>query len=160
VKQHELDIPRIGYIHSWQRTQDEGWVRAALDTYGVPYTYFADTRLREGNLRAKYDVIIYPHVGGTAESQVNGIAMTGSAPLPYKRTPETPNLGGVDESDDIRGGMGFEGLMELRKFVEAGGTLIVEGSTSTIFPEYHLTNGVTVETPANLFVRGSVMRGW
>lgn len=159
VKQHELDIPRIGYIHSWQRTQDEGWVRAALDTYGVPYTYFADTRLREGNLRAKYDVIIYPHVGGTAESQVNGIAMTGSAPLPYKRTPETPNLGGVDESDDIRGGMGFEGLMELRKFVEAGGTLIVEGSTSTIFPEYHLTNGVTVETPANLFVRGSVMRG-
>jgi hypothetical protein len=43
--------------------------------------------------------------------------------------------------------------------VKAGGTLIVEGSTSTIFPEYHLTNGVTVETPANLFVRGSVMRG-
>jgi hypothetical protein len=55
--------------------------------------------------------------------------------------------------------MGFEGLMELRKFVEAGGTLIVEGSTSTIFPEYHLTTGVTVETPANPFVRGSVMRG-
>ncbi len=159
VKQHELDIPRIGYIHSWQRTQDEGWVRAALDTYGVPYTYFADTRLREGNLRAKYDVIIFPHVGGTAESQVAGIAMTGTTPLPYRKTAETPNLGGVDETDDIRGGMGFEGLMELRKFVEAGGTLIVEGSTSTIFPEYHLTNGVTVETPANLFVRGSVMRG-
>ena len=27
-------------------------VRAALDTYGVPYTYFADQRLRErGNVR-------------------------------------------------------------------------------------------------------------
>ncbi len=159
VKQHELDIPRIGYVHSWQRTQDEGWVRAALDTYGVPYSYFADTKLREGNLRARFDVIIFPHVGGTAESQVNGIAMTGSAPLPYRRTAESPNLGGIDESDDIRGGMGFEGLMELRKFVEAGGTLITEGSTATIFPEYHLTNGITVEEPANLFVRGSVMRG-
>ncbi len=42
VKTHRLDVPRIGYIHAWQRTQDEGWVRAALDYYGVPYTYFAD----------------------------------------------------------------------------------------------------------------------
>src|ERR1039457_5503724 len=31
VKTHALSIPRIGYIHSWSRTQDEGWVRAALD---------------------------------------------------------------------------------------------------------------------------------
>ena len=38
VKTHEMEIPRIGYVHAWQRTQDEGWVRAALDTYGVPYT--------------------------------------------------------------------------------------------------------------------------
>ena len=159
VKQHDLDIPRIGYVHSWQRTQDEGWVRAALDTYGVPYTYFADQKLREGNLRAKYDVIIFPHVGGTAESQVNGIAMTGTAPLPYRRSAETPNLGGIDESDDIRGGMGFEGLMELKKFVEAGGTLITEGSTATIFPEYKFTSGITIEEPTGLFARGSVMRG-
>ena len=66
VKTHEMKIPRIGYVHSWSRTQDEGWVRAALDHYGVPYTYFADQKLREGNLRAKYDVIIFPHVGGTS----------------------------------------------------------------------------------------------
>ncbi|MCC7181936.1 MAG: hypothetical protein IT177_26395, partial [Acidobacteria bacterium] len=42
VKAHDLDVPRIGYVHAWQRTQDEGWVRAALDTYKVPYTYFGD----------------------------------------------------------------------------------------------------------------------
>ncbi len=65
VKSHDLDVPRIGYIHSWSRTQDEGWVRAALDYYGVPYTYFADQKLRDGNLRAHYDVIVFPHVGGT-----------------------------------------------------------------------------------------------
>jgi len=159
VKQHDLDVPRIGYIHSWQRTQDEGWVRAALDTYGVPYTYFADQKLREGNLRAKYDVLIFPHVGGNAQSQVNGIAMTGKTPVPYKKSAETPNLGGIDETDDIRGGMGYEGLQELYKFVQAGGTLIVEGSTATIFPEYKLTNGITIEEPAGLFARGSVMRG-
>ncbi len=37
-----------------------------FDHYGVPYTYFADMKLREGNLRAKYDVIVFPHVGGNA----------------------------------------------------------------------------------------------
>ncbi|MGH9598133.1 MAG: hypothetical protein ACRD3K_15180, partial [Edaphobacter sp.] len=77
VKTHPLTVPRIGYVHSWQRTQDEGWVRAALDHYGVPYTYFADQKLRDGNLRAKYDVIVFPSIGGSSVSQVNGIPKTG-----------------------------------------------------------------------------------
>ena len=159
VKAHDLDVPRIGYIHSWTRTQDEGWWRAALDTFGVPYTYFADQKLKDGNLRANYDVLIFPHVGGSAVSQVNGMPRTGNAPLPYKKTAETPNLAYVDESDDIRGGMGIEGLVQLVKFVQDGGTLITEGSTATIFPEYGVTTGVTVEEPAQLFVRGSILRG-
>ncbi len=159
VKQHELDIPRIGYVHSWSRTQDEGWVRAALDTYGVPYTYFGDIKLREGNLRAKYDVIIFPHVGGTPQSQVAGIAKVGDTPLPYRKTDKTPNLGAIDSTADIRGGMGIEGLTELYKFVQEGGTLITEGSTSTIFPAYNLTSGITIEPSTTLFARGSVYRG-
>ncbi|HEV3061523.1 MAG TPA: M14 family zinc carboxypeptidase [Vicinamibacterales bacterium] len=158
VKTHDLDIPRIGYIHSWTRTQDEGWWRAALDTFGVPYTYFADQKVKDGNLRSKYDVIIFPHVGGSAVSQVNGMPMTGRAPLPYKKTAEFPNIGAIDQSDDIRGGMGVEGLVELVKFVQQGGTLITEGSTATIFPEYGLAGGITVEEPAQLFVRGSILR--
>jgi hypothetical protein len=159
VKTHDLDVPRIGYVHAWQRTQDEGWVRAAFDTYGVPYTYFADQKLKEGNLRAKYDVIVFPHVGGSAQSQVNGMPMTGSAPLPYRKTDKTPNLGALDSADDIRGGMGVEGLLELVKFVQAGGTLITEGSTATILPAFGITQGVTVESPSQLFVRGSILRG-
>src|SRR5260370_18552237 len=159
VKTHALTIPRIGYMRCWARTQDEGWVRAALDYYSVPYTYFADHKLKEGNLRARYDVIIFPHVGGTSASMINGIAMTGNAPIPYKKTEQTPNLGGVDETDDIRGGMGLEGLQELAKFVQQGGALITEGSTSTLMAEYNLAGGVTVEHPAELFARGSIMRG-
>jgi hypothetical protein len=55
--------------------------------------------------------------------------------------------------------MGMEGLLELAKFVQAGGTLLTEGSTSTVFPEYGITTGVTVEEPRGLFVRGSILRG-
>ncbi len=156
VKTHELVTPRIAYVHSWSNTQNEGWVRMAFDKLKIPYTYVGDTKLREPNLRQKYDVIIFPHVGGTAESQVNGVQ--GAEPIPYKKTELTPNLGVQDSSDDIRGGMGFEGLINLMKFVQDGGLLITEGSTSTIFPEYHLVSGVTIEEPAGLFARGVVMK--
>ncbi|HUB79878.1 MAG TPA: M14 family zinc carboxypeptidase [Bryobacteraceae bacterium] len=157
VKTHALTAPRIGYVHSWSRTQDEGWTRAALDYYKIPYTYFADKMLREGNLRSKYDVIIFPTVGGTAQSIMAGVG--GDKPIPYKKTDVTPNLGALDSSDDIRGGMGFEGLLELSKFVQEGGTLITEGSTATMMAEYDLGAGVTVEHPADLFARGSILRG-
>jgi hypothetical protein len=159
VKTHDLVVPRIGYVHSWSRTQDEGWWRAAFDAYGIPYTYFADLKLKEGNLRKLYDVIVFPHVGGSSISEVNGTPVTGPTPLPYKKTEATPNLGYVDSSDDIRGGMGLAGLLELAKFVEQGGTLITDGSTATIFPDFGITNGITVEHPAELFVRGSILRG-
>jgi Zinc carboxypeptidase len=157
VKMHDLDVPRIGYVHAWQRTQDEGWVRMALDTFGVPYTYFADQKLREGNLRAKYDVIVYPHVGGSPQSHINGLPMTGK-PLPYKKTTEFPNIGVNDDSDDIRGGMGLEGLANLVKFVQDGGTLIVEGSTAALLPAYGAVGGVNVEEPTSLFARGTILK--
>jgi hypothetical protein len=85
--------------------------------------------------------------------------MTGTQPIPYKKTAQTPSFGTPDSTSDIRGGMGKAGLDNLYKFVEQGGTLITEGSTSTIFPEYKLTPGVTAENPQGLFARGSILRG-
>ena len=70
----------------------------------------------------------------------------------------TPNLGALDQSDDIRGGMGIEGLAELAKFVQDGGTLITEGSSAAFVADYGLASGVTVEHPAQLFARGSILR--
>ena len=43
--------------------------------------------------------------------------------------------------------MGFDGLQELAKFVQQGGTLITEGSTSSLMAEFDLSGGVTVEHP-------------
>ena len=95
VKTHDLDVPRIGYVHAWQRTQDEGWVRAAFDHFGVPYTYFSDIKLREGNLRSKYDVIVFPHVGGTAQQQVNGLDRCRAGALQEERTDAEPRRAGL-----------------------------------------------------------------
>jgi hypothetical protein len=161
VKTHDLEIPRIGYIHSWTRTQDEGWVRAALDTYGVPYQYFGENALAGmGDLRSKFDVIIYPH-GGTGVS-VPGAGRGGAAadvPVPYKSTKEFPALGYPDSTNDVRGALGNDGMKALYAFVQHGGTVITEGSTSQILPEMNLTPGVKYEPANGLFARGTILRG-
>jgi len=159
VKTHSMDVPRVGYVHAWQRTQDEGWVRAALDTYKVPYTYFSDQKLKDGHLRQRFDVIVYPNVGGSSQSHINGIPKNGPDAIPYKKSELTPNLGALDQSDDIRGGMGMEGLAELAKFVEEGGTLITEGSTAALMADTGLASSVTAEHPSQLIARGTILRG-
>ncbi|MGZ6038172.1 MAG: M14 family zinc carboxypeptidase [Phenylobacterium sp.] len=159
VKSHALTIPRIGYLHSWLRTQDEGWWRAALDHYGVPYTYLADTKARQGDLRKRFDVILYPTVGSSARDQVVGVAMNGDVPIPYKKSDLTPNLGVLDSADDIRGGLGADGLSELQKFVKAGGVLIGDGSTVEMLASYGIAAGVTVAAPPELYTKGALMRG-
>jgi hypothetical protein len=55
--------------------------------------------------------------------------------------------------------MGIDGLAELVKFVQEGGTLITEGSTTTILPDYGITTQVTVEHPTTLYAKGALMRG-
>jgi zinc carboxypeptidase len=157
VPTHDLDVPRVGYIHTWTSTQDEGWVRMALDTFKVPYAYFADNLVRQGNLKQKYDVIIFPHAGGTGTGLVYG-GVQGNEPRPYKKTEETPHLGIQDSTDDMRGGLGYDGLQELMKFVQQGGVLITEGGTSTIFPEFNLTQGINIEQGEGLNARGSVLK--
>ena len=172
VRTHDLDIPRIGYVHSWTRTQDEGWVRAALDRYGVPYTYFGEPKLKEGKLRGNYDVIIYPHGGsglgggagaggfGGGRGQAGDSARPApNVPIPYRRTAEFQALGYPDSTDDIRGGVGPEGMKALYEFVQQGGTLITEGNTAAILPELKLAPGITVENPPSLFARGTILRG-
>jgi hypothetical protein len=160
VKSHELDIPRIGYIHSWTRTQDEGWVRAAFDTYGVPYKYFGENSVAKmGDLRSQFDVLVYPHGGsgvGGGRGGRGGAAQ--DLPVPYKSTKEFPSLGYPDSTDDVRGALGEEGMKALYAFVQHGGTLITEGGTSQILPEMGLTPGVKYESAQGLFARGTILR--
>ena len=39
-----------------------------------------------------------------------------------------------------------------------GGVLITEGGTSTLFPQYEITQGISVDTGANVFAPGSVVK--
>jgi hypothetical protein len=154
VRTHDLDVPRIGYIHSWGNTQDEGWVRAALDFYKIPYTYFGENEVARRDLRAQFDVILWPHGGGVGQDPP-----TTGDPIPFRKSAEFSALGYPGSTDDTRGGLGPSGLRRLHEFVSAGGTLITEGGTSQVFPQYALTPGITIDQPAGLIAPGSVYRG-
>ncbi|HEX5832993.1 MAG TPA: M14 family zinc carboxypeptidase, partial [Pyrinomonadaceae bacterium] len=106
VKTHELAVPRIAIVHTWTNTQNEGWFRIEFDRLQIPYTYISDHVIRNTpNLRDKFDVVIFPPVGGSAQTIVNGIPMRGE-PIPWKASALTPNFGlSPDQTDDMRGGM-------------------------------------------------------
>jgi len=155
---HELAAPRIAFVHTWTNTQNEGWFRIAFDRLQIPYDYISDIKLGAiADLRAKYDVIVFGPVGGTAQRIVNGTPKTGE-PVPFMKTDITPNLGGApDTTDDIRGGMGLQGINNIGKFLDAGGLFVTITGNASIPIDYGLAEGVSIVAAADLHARGSVL---
>ncbi|HYV09378.1 MAG TPA: M14 family zinc carboxypeptidase [Pyrinomonadaceae bacterium] len=158
VKTHPLRAPRIAMMHTWLSTQDEGWYRVGLDQLQVPFAYISTQDVsREPNLKSKYDVILFAPVGRGAQTIINGLPMYGN-PLPWKKTTLTPNLGGIDETDDMRPGLGWSGLQNLQKFVKDGGLFITVDDTSDFAVNYGFTAGVSVNRSQRLRAVGAILR--
>lgn len=159
VARHATRLPRIAVLHTWSRTQDDGWVRYTLDFMGVPYTYLPEDRLRDARLRERFDVVLFPTQGRmqTGRAIFQGIDPR-FGPLAYAATDATPSHGGHSTSTDITGGMGFDGLAALQDFVQRGGTLITLGSASTLPVEMGLVREVAIADRGQLFVPGSIVR--
>ena len=157
VKSHELTVPRIALVHTWTSTQNEGWFRLALDGLGIPYAYISDQTLRATpDLRARYDVILLGPVGVSAQRIVNGIPMYAD-PIPWKKTDLTPNIGtSPDQTEDMRGGMGLEGILNLKKFIEEGGLFVTIGGDASVPIDYGLINSVSIVQPRELRASGGV----
>jgi hypothetical protein len=150
VAAHEAALPRVAVYSTWGSTQNVGWVRYAFDQYETPYDLIFKDEVKKGGLRARYDVIVVPSQGRSAKGIVFDIPMTGK-PLPYTKTAASPNLGAYGSSPDIRGGMGLQGLEELRKFVEAGGVLITLGDSSAMPAEFGIAPDVEVARASKAF---------
>jgi hypothetical protein len=157
VRTHEVRPPRVALVHSWLETQNEGWVRYAFDQLGVPYTYISDQSLSVRGRLDAFDVLVFPHVNGSAQALINGRPMTGP-PIPWKKTALTPNLDKWDTTDDIRRGMGLDGAAALRRFVERGGVLITTGNTSRLPITLGFNPTVSEAEARTLRARGAIFR--
>jgi hypothetical protein len=159
VARHALEAPRVALLHNWTDTQEDGWFRVTLDQLKIPYTYMADTKVRETpNLRDLFDVIVVPPFTGSLAAAINGIPMQGNA-MPWKGTPETPSFGapGLDTSDDIRGGLGYAGVASLERFVREGGLLVTVGEAAAVPVEGGMTRAVSLRPTQKLVCPGDVL---
>jgi hypothetical protein len=150
VQKRSADPPRLALYSTWGSTQDVGWVRYALDHFEFAYDLIYKERVRKGNLRDAYDVIVIPNQSRNAKSLVFDVESKGR-PLAYNKTPEFPTLGMYGESPDITGGMGLEGAVEFEKFVKAGGVLITLGASSFFPAEFGITRTVDASRPSPQF---------
>jgi Zinc carboxypeptidase len=158
VKTHPVRAARIAMMHTWLSTQDEGWYRVGLDQLQVPFAYISTQDVsRDPNLKSKYDVILFGPVGRGSQAIINGMPMYGN-PLPWKKTELTPNLGRIDETDDMRPGLGWSGLQNLQKFVKDGGLFITVDDTTDLAVNYGFTAGVSVSRSQRLRAVGVILR--
>src|SRR5579884_272644 len=164
VATHPLAAPKVAIVHNWQNTQNDGWFRIAFDELKVPYTYVADTWLRENqNLREKFDVIILPPMGGGGPAALSAVLrgqpVRGPEPMPWKNSDDTPNFfaPGLDSTDDIRGGLGFQGLANIERFVRDGGLLIAVQTSAALPVAGGMTEMVNVSDARTMQAPGSVV---
>jgi hypothetical protein len=159
VAKHSIEIPRVAMFSTWGNTQDVGWVRYAFDQFELGYDLIYKERVRKGNLRADFDVIVVPSQGrGSAKSLVFDIDPRQGKPIAYKKSAEYPSLGMYGESDDISGGMGLAGVAELDKFVNQGGVLITLGASSFLPAEMGLARTVeATRTSPQFYAPGPIV---
>jgi len=157
VARDAADLPRIALYHTWYNTQDEGWARFTLEQYGIPYTSIDKDDLRAGSLNGRFDAVLIPNVGGQLEQLVHGIDHKWG-PLPFTRTPEFPSHGTPDETRDMTGGMGFEGLASLQQFVQGGGLLVTLSNPTRLVAEGGISRQLSSMQTGTLFHPGSVVR--
>ena len=154
VKKHEVDLPRVAVFTSWGATQDVGWVRYAFDHFEVQYDLIYKERIRQGNLKGAYDVIVIPHQGGRgggAKGLIFDIEPKPGKKFAYAKDAAFPSLGMYGESEDISGGMGMAGVAELDKFVNQGGVLMTLGAASYLPAETFITRTVDASRPTAAF---------
>ena len=161
VKMHPIRAARIALVHTWISTQTEGWWRLALDNLNIPYEYISTQAVAKiADLRAKYDVILFPPVGfgGTTTAIINGVGTGWGNPLPWKNTPETPNLVGKNDStDDMRQGLTWRGVARIHDFLGKGGVLLTAADTSRFAVSLGLGEGVSTVNAQKMNIVGSVL---
>ena len=159
---YKLTKPRIGLWDRYGGSMPSGWVRWLLEQYEFDYSLVYPQELNAGNLKAKYDVLLFPD-GGIPESdnQQQGFFGGGRGPNPDEIPAEFRSwLGRVTIKETVP---------QLKKFAEEGGAIVAFGGSAVL--GHHLGLPISdhlVETDATgnekplpgdkYYIPGSILR--
>jgi zinc carboxypeptidase len=152
---------RIALWDSYGGSIPSGWVRWIMEQYHFPATVIYPKDIDTGNLRAKYDLIVF------VEGAIPAVITPGSNP-PRAR----PEIKAADVPAEYRARLGHitaeRSIPELKKFLNAGGNIVTIGSSANLAYQLgvpvrdalvELVNGKEKKLPGEKFyIPGSVLR--
>jgi len=154
---------RIGLWDTYGGSMASGWIRWLLEQFEFPYELVFAPVLDEGNLRAKFDVLIF--VGGSMPR----LASDQSGPSFRDFQPQLPENLPAEYKGRIGRVTVEKTLPHVRAFIEEGGTVLALDTAATL--AYHLglplANALVEKTAdgrevplrlEKLYVPGSVLR--
>jgi hypothetical protein len=157
---HRLTRPRIGLWDQYGGSMPSGWTRWLLEQYEFDFERVFPATLDAGNLKSKFDVIIFPDGGIPETDTAGGGGFGGRQPAPN----EIP--------EEYRGHLGRVTLKttvpKLKEFAEAGGAIVAYGGSATL--GHHLglpisdhlvefNNGVERALPRDkYYIPGSILQ--
>lgn len=109
IQTYALKPLKLGLYKGWTASMDEGWTRWVLKQFEIPFQSLFDKDIRERKLKNDFDVILFADMGDRTIVQGNS---KDYMPPEYC------------------GGIGEEGVTNLRNFIEQGGTLITLNSSA------------------------------
>jgi hypothetical protein len=131
---------RIGLYRPWDASIDEGWTRWVLETYGFGPKSIYNADMRAAGLHNRYDAIVLPDM--SMDRLMEGFHI-GIVPGQYE------------------GGIGSDGIDNLREFVRDGGTLVAFNQTaSNLIPLMSLPvkNAIAGFSSDKFFCSGALLR--
>jgi hypothetical protein len=115
----KVNPARIALFDHYGGSMPSGWVRWMLEQYHFPFEVIYPQDIDNGNLKAKYDVILFigPGAPGTVRSW-------GGMPKPEDIDPQYHKLLGNLTKE--------KSVPELKKFMEAGGNVVAVGASTSL----------------------------
>ncbi|MGH9330872.1 MAG: hypothetical protein ACRD09_10545, partial [Vicinamibacterales bacterium] len=135
-----IRAPRLALYEPWGGNMDAGWTRWLLEQHEFPYTHARNADLRKPDLISRFDVILFAEM--SAQQVVRGQIARNVRP-------------------EYKGGIGEEGVRNLKDFVQAGGTVITLGNAAAFaieqlgVPAENVVAGVDADT---FFCPGSLLK--
>jgi len=134
VAMWRVGAARVGLFKPWVASMDEGWTRFVLEGYGFDFVNLANEEIRSGAFADEVDVILLPDVSpaiiAKGEPAKDSRSRRWWTPMPPKfaggidTIPDPSDNAEQKETEKTKGGE------QIKKWVEAGGTVVALDSSS------------------------------
>lgn len=147
VAMQKLKEVKVGLFKPWLASMDEGWTRWLLEQYNFSFRNIDNKEMKTGKLTKDYNVILFPDI--LKEVIIDG-----------KWKPEEGQMKYFSEfPPEYSGGISEDGVKNLKKFVEDGGTLIaLTSATEFVIEKFNIPVNNILSKDRDFNCPGSLLR--